>query len=126
MLLVGDDDVKREAAAGAPVAGPSLGRWRVAGEICDGKCYAGAMRPGTGLAHKACALLCVDGGAPPVFVSGAPVEGMGFFLMAGLDGGPVPIDLSQVAGTPVVVEGEIVTMGDLAILKADWTRALRP
>ncbi|MEM8629660.1 MAG: hypothetical protein AAGF74_00355 [Pseudomonadota bacterium] len=45
-----------------------LGRWRLAGEICDGKCYAGAMRPGDGLAHKACANLCIIGGVPAVFV----------------------------------------------------------
>ncbi|MEO0831178.1 MAG: hypothetical protein AAFY03_12085, partial [Pseudomonadota bacterium] len=37
----------------------SLGRWKLAGEICDGKCVAGAMRPGRGLAHKACANLCI-------------------------------------------------------------------
>ncbi|MEL6236909.1 MAG: hypothetical protein AAFR46_21145, partial [Pseudomonadota bacterium] len=54
----------------APVPAPvPLGRWRLVGEICDGKCYAGAMRPGTGLAHKACAILCLDGGVPPVFVA---------------------------------------------------------
>ena len=28
-----------------------LGRWKLAGEICDGKCLYGAMRPGRGLAH---------------------------------------------------------------------------
>ena len=29
----------------------ALGRWRLTGEICDGKCYIGAMRPGRGIAR---------------------------------------------------------------------------
>jgi len=55
-----------------------LGRWKLTGEICDGKCLNGAMRPGKGLAHKACANLCLIGMVPPVFVSSAPVEGSAF------------------------------------------------
>src|SRR4051794_31997721 len=43
--------------APAPV---SLGMWRLTGEICDGKCVAGVMRPGNGLAHKACANICIE------------------------------------------------------------------
>ncbi|MGI9422801.1 MAG: hypothetical protein ACR2PA_06380, partial [Hyphomicrobiaceae bacterium] len=44
------------------VTSEALGRWRLKGEICDGKCLAGAMRPGRGLAHRACANLCLIGG----------------------------------------------------------------
>jgi hypothetical protein len=52
----------------------SLGRWRVTGEICDGKCAADGMRPGTGIAHRACAVLCLDGEIPAVFVTDAPLR----------------------------------------------------
>lgn len=38
------------------------------GEIIDTKCYFGAMRPGDGKAHKACATLCIKGGVPPAIV----------------------------------------------------------
>ena len=89
-----------------PEAEP-LGRWRLAGEICDGKCLAGAMRPGTGLAHKACANLCLSGGVPPVFVSTQPVEGSEFLLVAGPDGGPLPPDLYDHVGLYISVEAEI-------------------
>ncbi|MEO1294030.1 MAG: hypothetical protein AAFV62_14600, partial [Pseudomonadota bacterium] len=59
-----------------------LGRWRLSGEICDGKCYAGVMKPGRGLAHKACANLCIQGGVPPVFVASDDAAGSEFFLLA--------------------------------------------
>lgn len=41
----------------------------VRGEIVDAKCYLGAMKPGDGKGHKACATLCVTSGIPPMFVS---------------------------------------------------------
>lgn len=45
-----------------------LGEVTLAGEIVDFKCYLGAMKPGDGSAHRACATLCVSGGIPPVLV----------------------------------------------------------
>lgn len=104
----------------APVAARQpLGRWRIAGEICDGKCLAGAMRPGRGIAHRACANLCLIGGVPPVFVSAAPVAGHSFFLVAGPDGGPMPDALLDHVGAYVLLEGDIEMAGDLPILRID-------
>lgn len=96
-----------------------LGRWRLAGEICDGKCTAGAMRPGRGIAHKACASLCIAGGVPPVFVSSQPVAGEEFLLIAGPDGGPIPDALYDHIASYVELEGEIERRGDLLILRVD-------
>lgn len=94
-----------------------LGKWRLAGEICDGKCLTGAMRPGRGLAHKACANLCLTGGVPPVFVSSQPVEGSSFFLIAGPDGGPMPREAYDFVGQYITLEGEIERRGDLPVLR---------
>ena len=96
-----------------------LGRWRLAGEICDGKCLAGAMRPGTGLAHKACANLCLVGDIPPVFVSTQPVEGSEYLLVAGPDGGPMPRDWLDLTALYIEVEAEIERRGDLLVMKID-------
>lgn len=96
-----------------------LGRWRLVGEICDGKCYAGAMRPGTGLSHKACANLCLVGDIPPVFVSTGPIEGQNFMLIGGPDGGPVTDALLDYTAVMVEVEAEVVRRGDLLILHID-------
>ncbi|MGE6744243.1 hypothetical protein ACQKGC_28815, partial [Allorhizobium pseudoryzae] len=74
MLVVEGRGQPLDASSGLdPAMHEPLGRWRIAGEICDGKCYAGAMRPGSGLAHKACANLCLIGEIPAVFVTVDPV-----------------------------------------------------
>ena len=96
-----------------------LGRWKLAGEICDGKCLAGAMRPGRGLAHKACANLCLIGGVPPVFVSSQPVEGAEFLLITGPDGGELPRSAYDYVAQYVSLEGDIERRGDLLVLRLD-------
>jgi hypothetical protein len=117
-LRGGSGAVEAEGEAPAiPVT--QLGRWRLAGEICDGKCLAGAMRPGTGLAHKACANLCLAGGIPPVFVSSQPVEGSEFLLLAGPDGGPLPGWLYDRTAVFLSIEGDIERRGDLLIFRVN-------
>lgn len=108
-----------------PAPAESLGRWRLTGEICDGKCYAGAMRPGDGLAHKACANLCITSGAPPVFVveDAGAVEGTTFFLMADENGGPLPDAFRDYVAVRVALEGEIVRLDDLLVFKVDVDQA---
>lgn len=39
------------------------------GELVDPKCFGGAMKPGDGKTHKSCAVLCIRGGIPAVFVA---------------------------------------------------------
>lgn len=97
----------------------SLGRWRLVGEICDGKCYAGVMRPGNGIAHLAFADLCLIGGVPPVFVSTGDIEGENFFWLADADGGPLPDDFYPYVALRIGVEGEVERRDDIMIFKID-------
>ena len=106
------------AAITMPAPEP-LGRWRLAGEMCDGKCLAGAMRPGRRMAHKACANLCVIGGVPAVFVSTKPVEGSEYLMLAGPDGGPLTTEMMGDMAAFVTLEGEVTRVGDLLILAVD-------
>ena len=124
MLQIGGDIGLRAAdpvktGAYAPSPGVSLGRWRLTGEICDGKCYSGAMRPGNRLAHKACANLCISGGVPPVFVSSADVEDQNFFMLTTADGTAFPDVFYDYVAKPVTIEGEIIRVDDLMIFKTD-------
>ena len=107
------------AATPDPPAPVPLGRWRLTGEICDGKCYAGAMRPGQGLSHRACANLCLAGGVPPVFVATDTVDGQAFFLIGGPDGGPVTDAILDHTAMLVEVEGQIERRGDLLVFRID-------
>lgn len=95
------------------------GRWRLAGEICDGKCVAGAMRPGRGLAHKACANLCILGDVPPVFVSTQPVLGEEFLLVVGEGGTRLPRAAYDHIGQFITAEGEITKHGNLLVWEID-------
>ncbi len=96
-----------------------LGKWRLQGEICDGKCLVGAMQPGRGLAHKACAILCLFGDIPPVFVSTQPIEGSEFMLVGGPDGGPLPESTYDYIGQFVEVEAELERRGDMLVMLVD-------
>jgi len=105
----------------------SLGRWQVSGEICDGKCKAGAMKPGTGLAHKACANLCIQGGLPPLLVTAQPIAGSNFLLLTCPSGGPVQTGTwEDLVARPVTLQGAVEKVGDLLVLKADWSKAAFP
>lgn len=96
-----------------------LGRWRLAGEVCDGKCVAGAMRPGRGIAHKACAELCILGGVPPVFVTTQPVEGHEFMMIGSEDGGKISDAVLDKTGVYISVEGQVELRGDIAVFLID-------
>ena len=96
-----------------------LGRWQITGEICDGKCEAGAMRPGSGIAHRACASLCLLGGVPPVFVTTQPVEGEEFLLITGEGNAVLPEALFDYVGLYVTLEGDVARHGDLLVLTVD-------
>lgn len=128
MLLTGQNGIQAApsgTAAFVPAAPEPLGAWRLTGEICDGKCYAGAMKPGRGLAHRACANLCVQGGLPPVLVMERPVEGHETVVLAGPDGGPVPPSLLELTALPVELEGRLERRDDLLIFRVDDGRAVR-
>jgi hypothetical protein len=96
-----------------------LGRWKVAGEICDGKCLNGAMRPGRGLAHKACANLCLIGDVPPVFVTTQPVDGAEFMLITGPDGTRLPKAAYDRVGQFISMEGDVERRGDILVIRMD-------
>lgn len=102
-----------------------LGRWKLQGEICDGKCLAGAMNPGRGLAHKACANLCLLADIPPVFVSTNPIEGEEYLLVAGPDGKAFPRELYHYVGQFLELEVDIERRGDLLVMMIDPTK-IRP
>jgi hypothetical protein len=120
MLQIDRVDAAADGAVLAPPIVP-LGTWRIEGEICDGKCAAGAMRPGGGLAHRACAILCLNGALPPVFVATGPIEGQDFLLLADQAGGTAWHDL---VGLRVRLDGSITRHGDILIFRADLAHAV--
>ena len=126
-MLIVDKIAAAANAIAAPAKAVPLGRWRISGEVCDGKCVGGAMRPGTGLAHKGCANLCIAGGLPPLLVTAEPVEGARFLLLADEAGGPLATGTwEDTVARPVTLEGNLERQGDLLILKTDTKKAQFP
>jgi hypothetical protein len=125
-MLQVNGDLHAVDGTAAPASPEQLGRWRITGEICDGKCESGAMRPGNGIAHRACANLCLIGGVPPVFVTTAPVEGTSFLLLGDTAGAALPDLARDLVGLRVVLEGSLERRADLLVFKADISRAVVP
>jgi hypothetical protein len=124
MLEIADGGIKEVDGAIAPLAAPvPLGRWRITGEICDGKCYTGAMRPGSGIAHKACAGICFVGGVPAIFVSTGAVDGTSFMLMVDEKSGKFVDAFRDLAALRIAIEGELERIDDLLVFRADVATA---
>jgi hypothetical protein len=124
LLLVGE----LHAAPGdaMPPVRTDLGTWRLTGEICDGKCSLGVMRPGTRPAHKACANVCLIGGVPPVFITTTPLFGTRYLLMGDPDGHALPDALRDFVAITSRMDGTLERIGDAIVFRTDVTRAVVP
>jgi hypothetical protein len=89
----------------------------IKGEIIDSKCYLGAMKPGGGKTHKACAMLCISGGVPPMLVSRDSARNETFYLLATEEGGVANERVLDFVGDPVEVSGRLERHGDLLLLR---------
>lgn len=126
MLQVGGPTPMRPTEAELPAAAEDfapppapLGRRTLRGEIIDTKCYLGAMRPGQGKVHKACAGVCLMGGIPPMFAVFHDDGSTDLLLMAGPDGGPVPETVLDNVGLYVSASGEVERRGDLLLFRVE-------
>ncbi|NEZ62468.1 hypothetical protein D0962_06680 [Leptolyngbyaceae cyanobacterium CCMR0082] len=97
----------------------SLGEFAIAGEIVDGKCYPGIMKPGRTKTHRACAIRCISGGVPPVFRSENSSGQSLYFMLSDLKGEAVNSRVLNMVADPIKITGEVMQYGDSFILKAD-------
>lgn len=128
--LTADEDAIARADAGMPETAPIVNGSPprdivVFGEIVDGKCYLGAMKPGDGKAHKACAILCISGGLPPLVA--AEIEGTGgLYPLLRVGGSTVlPERVLEMVGEPVRIEGRLTWVHRLPVLDVEETGVIR-
>jgi hypothetical protein len=102
-----------DAAEPALLAGDQI---ELTGEILDSKCYLGAMKPGEGKTHKACATLCIAGGIPPMLYTIGPDGSRRHYLLAGPDGDSARELVLDFVGEPVIVRGRRSRIADMNLL----------
>lgn len=96
-----------------------LGSISLKGEIVDPKCYFGVMKPGKGKIHRSCAVRCISGGIPPVFMVMNEAEVAEYYLILGADGEPINDEVLDYVGKPVQLDGELEQWEDWFVLKVD-------
>ena len=96
--------------------GPSF---TIEGEIVDPKCYLGAMRPGVGEVHRACARVCIAGGIPAGLIAPDPDGGERFMLLLDEQGRSPGDAVLAFVGRPVRMAGRIERWNDLDVLRID-------
>ena len=107
-----------------PAATPALadlGTVTLSGEIVDSKCYLGVMNPGESKTHRDCAVRCISGGAPPLFVARNAAGDRVQMLLVGDDGRAINRDVLPFVAEPVEITGHLVSMGELFVLHANTT-----
>ena len=98
---------------------------RLAGELVDTKCYAGAMNPGEGKVHKDCGALCVLGGIPPLFVMRGAGPDPAWYIVADPQGGPLGKDSASFIGDSLELSGRIVEAPGYRLFEIETLEALR-
>jgi len=86
-----------------------LGTHTIATEILDSKCFMGAMKPGNGMGHKACATLCIAGGIPPMMSWTDHNGNAHYALLTATDGSPMPERYRGLIAERVIVEGNLTS-----------------
>jgi len=96
-----------------------LGRQTLVGEIVDSKCYLGVMNPGQLAPHRACAIRCISGGIPPVFLVRQTDGPALYLLLVSTDGKPVNQQVLDKIAEPLEITGDVSRLGSLLVLRAD-------
>lgn len=110
---------------GAMAAEPlrSLGTVTVEGEIVDSKCHLGVMKPGEGPTHRDCAVRCLLGRIPPMFVPHNRPD-LGRVSLVSEVARPFA-DANVFAGRRVSIRGELLRRGAQKFLAVSQ-RDIRP
>ncbi len=98
------------------IAPHDLGEAELRGEIVDPKCFFGAMKPGEGKTHKACAIRCVAGGIAPVLVV-RDATGDRCLLLTTADGRPMNAQLLPLVGERALLRGRVLSLGGIEFLR---------
>jgi hypothetical protein len=95
------------------------------GEIVDSKCYLGVMNPGIRKTHRVCAINCIMGGIPPVFVIENEAGEDACLLLLGENGERIDREILEYVAEPVEVSGSLKEIGPIRALYLDMSSLKR-
>lgn len=107
------------AAVFPPPAKAELGTFTLVGEIVDSKCYLGVMNPGHTKPHRDCAVRCISGGVPPLFIARDAQGNELKLLLTDAEGGAVNQRVLEMVAEPLEITGRVVRDGTQYFLQAD-------
>ena len=111
--------VRSSVVAADSLRGEPLGTHTLRGEILDSKCYYGTMRPGHTTVHRQCAIRCIAGGIPPVFLVKDETGNTLSFFLVNKDGSSIHAQVLPFVTSPIEIQGEVIRLDNLLVLKAD-------
>jgi hypothetical protein len=128
MIEVAAGSVKKSAETARPAAEEteqSLGNFTLKGEIVDSKCYLGVMNPGRSKPHRDCAVACLRGGIPPLFVVKDLSGNVSELWLLSKNGESVNKDILEFVAEPVEISGEVSRTGSQLFFRIDPPRIKR-
>jgi hypothetical protein len=113
IVEVESGSVSELGTAAADEAGWELvGEFTLRGEIVDSKCYLGVMNPGRSKPHRDCAVACIRGGIPPLFIVHDEAGRVSELWLVRADGGPLNAEVLGFVAEPVEISGAVTRRGD--------------
>lgn len=97
----------------------SLGQYTLRGEIVDSKCHLGVMNPGQSKPHRDCAVACIRGGIPPLFIAKDVSGNVSEMWLVGPSGGAIGNDLLEYVAEPVEITGRVERRDDQLLFFID-------
>ena len=89
------------------------------GEIVDPKCYFGVMKPGFGKIHRSCAVRCISGGIPAVFVNADSLSPVPYYIITDSNGDALHAALANYIGKAAIIKGRTVKLDDWNYIQLD-------
>ena len=120
MIEVIGDSVERASQTIKPIeekSESSLGSFSLKGEIVDSKCYLGVMNPGNSKPHRECAVACLRGGIPPLFIVKDTGGNVSELWLLSEKGEPVNKEILDFVAEPIEISGEVSRTGDQLFFK---------
>lgn len=119
MLEVVGDSVEKIGETVNPLTEKteSLGAFTLKGEIVDSKCYLGVMNPGQSKPHRDCAVACLRGGIPPLFIVKDVQGNVSELWLLSEKGDSVNDQILNFVAEPIEISGEVSRIGDQLFFK---------